>query len=73
MNPVRLFVALYTDAHISRNLVKELQKRQFDAISAHDVGNSDLDDADHLAYAAEQGRAVLTFNTKDFVRLFEEW
>ena len=30
MNPVRLFVALYTDAHISRNLVKELQKLLLD-------------------------------------------
>ena len=73
MSEPPLFVALYTDSHITRILAKELKARGFDALSAHDVGNSDLDDADHLAYAAEHQRALLTFNAKDFVPLFSEW
>jgi len=69
----QLYIALYTDAHITLALVKALRDRGYDAISAHEVGNSDLSDPEHLAYAAAQGRAILTFNSKDFVPLFGDW
>jgi predicted nuclease of predicted toxin-antitoxin system len=69
----RLYIALYTDAHITLALVKALRDRGHDVISAHEVGNSDLSDPVHLAYAAAHGRVILTFNGKDFVPLFREW
>jgi len=73
VNDERLYIALYTDAHITLALVKALRERGYDAISAHQVGNSDLSDVEHLAYAASHERAILTFNSKDFVPLFREW
>ena len=72
-NAEPLFITLYTDAHITLALVKALRERRFDAISVHEVGNSDLSDPEHLAYAAAHSRAILTFNSKDFVPLFQEW
>jgi predicted nuclease of predicted toxin-antitoxin system len=72
-NTVSLFIALYTDAHITLALVKALREQGYDAISAHEAGNSDLSDAEQLTYAAMHHRAILTFDKKDFVPLFKEW
>jgi hypothetical protein len=62
----QLFVALYTDADVTPKLAKLLRERDFNAVSAHEVGNAELEDSEHLAYAASQGRAILTYNTKDY-------
>jgi hypothetical protein len=53
----------------------ELQSRGYDALSCHDAGlaNQAVPDHTQLAYAAVQERALLTFNTQDFVRLDSEW
>ncbi|MFQ5814310.1 MAG: DUF5615 family PIN-like protein [Anaerolineae bacterium] len=69
----QLFVALYTDADVIPKLARLLHERDFDAVSAHEVGNAELEDSEHLAYAASQGRAILTYNTKDYAPLFDEY
>jgi predicted nuclease of predicted toxin-antitoxin system len=46
-----------------------LRERGFDATYASSVGRSGLDDVEQLAYAAQEGRAILTHNIKDFVPL----
>lgn len=51
----------------------QLRRRGFDAVSAYETGNAQLDDADQLEYAAGQRRAILTCNIKDFEPLFEAW
>jgi hypothetical protein len=38
-------------------------------MSAHDVGNSQLGDRAQLAYSAREGRAIVTRNVADFLRL----
>lgn len=69
----QLFVALYTDADVTPKLARLLRERDFDAISAHEVDNAELADSEHLAYATSQGRAILTYNSKDYASLFDQY
>ena len=69
----RLFVTLYIDEDITHKLAKALRERGFDAVAAYKAGNIELPDPAHLEFAASQGRALLTCNTKDFSPLFDEW
>ena len=66
-------VKLYLDADVTSapSLATMLRQRGFDVVSAVEVGNGDWGDAKQLAYAIEQGRALLTFNIKDFVPLVD--
>lgn len=66
-------VKLYLDEHIWYGLATALRERGYDAIHVYDADRSGLDDEAQLAYAAEQGRAILTFNTRDFEPLATEW
>ena len=69
----QLFVALYADADVTPKLARLLHERDFDAVSAHEAGNTELEDSEHLAYAASQGRAILTYNSKDYAPLFDQY
>jgi hypothetical protein len=70
-----LGIRLYTDEMISSRLAQELRRRGYDAESCHEAGRSDrrIPDAEQLAYAAQQGRAILTFNNGDYSRLDHQW
>jgi len=54
-------------------LARLLRERGFDAVSAHEVGNAELEDSEHLAYAVSQGRAILTYNAKDYAPLLDKY
>ena len=54
MASARLFIALYLDADISKKLAKQLRARGMDAISAHEVGNAELDDRAQMEYAIRE-------------------
>ena len=41
--------------------------------STLEAGNQGLSDLEQLTFAREQGRAILTFNVRDFVRLAREF
>jgi predicted nuclease of predicted toxin-antitoxin system len=69
----QLFVALYTDADVTPKLARLLRERKFDAVSAHEVGNAESEDSEQLAYAASQGRVILTYNAKDYAPLLDEY
>ena len=69
----QFFVALYTDADVTPKLARLLRERGFDAISAHEADNTELEDSEHLAYAVGQGRAILTYNSKDYAPLFDQY
>ncbi len=68
-----LFVRLYVDADITPKLARALRSRGYDAISAHEVGNAEVSDAEHTTFAASQGRTLLTCNAQDFTPLFEDY
>lgn len=69
----RVFVTLYLDADVDPELARQARQRGFDVVSAYEVGNGRLLDPDQLAYAAGQGRTILTHNARDFAPLFDEW
>ena len=66
-------IKLYLDEDIDPLLAKVLRDRGLDCTSAHESGNRGYADADQLALASSQGRAILTFNVKDFVQLTQEF
>jgi hypothetical protein len=70
-----LGIRLFTDEHVFGTLARELRNRGYDVESCSEAGRADLglSDADHLEYATGRGRAVLTFDHGDFVRLDVEW
>jgi predicted nuclease of predicted toxin-antitoxin system len=68
----KLFIAIYTDAHVSKQLTKDLRERGYEAANASDLGHADWKDEQHLTYAAEHKMAVLTFDTR-FEQLGREW
>lgn len=64
---------MYLDADVDRKLAEQLRAREFEAISAREVGNDELSDEEQLAYAVAQKRTLLTHNAKHFVPMFDEW
>jgi hypothetical protein len=60
---------------IPRRLAEALCRRGYDLVSCHDVGraNRAIPDEDQLSYAAQDGRAILTFNLVDYVPLDQAW
>jgi hypothetical protein len=62
-------VKVYLDEDLSPTIAVLLQQRGVDATSAHDVGNSQLQDRAQLEYATREGRAIVTRNVVDFLRL----
>ncbi len=66
--------SLYADENFSYPAVQELRRIGHDVLTAQDAGqaNQGIDDPDVLAFAVAQGRAVLTFNRRHFIRLHRQ-
>ena len=64
---------LYLDEDVIPDLARILRSRGSDVSSAHEVGALGLSDEEQLAYAAAEGRAILTFNYQDFLEIGEAW
>ena len=62
---------LYADEDVPRPLVEHLRALGHDVLTALEAGqaNQSVDDPGVLARATSLGRAVLTYNRKDFKRL----
>lgn len=63
---------IYLDENLSPRIAEILRGRGLDAVSAHDVGNSQLTDSAQLRYATGQGRAIVTCDVADFIDLAVE-
>ena len=63
--------SLYADEDFPHPVVERLQVLGQDVLTAQDAGraNQKIPDAQVIAYAAKLGRAVLTHNRRDYVRL----
>ncbi len=68
-----LFIRLYLDEDVHKRVASALRLRHFDAVSAHDVGRWGLGDEEQLAFAATEGRALLTFDSQDYIQLHRKW
>lgn len=55
-----------------RGLITALRARGIDIQTAEEVGFRPRPDEEHLRYAASQGRALFTFNVRDFFRIHTE-
>jgi hypothetical protein len=68
-------VRLYLDEDVDPLIARPLRGRGYDIVSAREVGMAgfSISDEAQLVYAAAEGRAILTFNTKHFVPLHEAW
>jgi Domain of unknown function (DUF5615) len=65
----RLFIRLYLDEDIFKDVARALRLRGFDAVGVHELSRQGLSDADHLDYAASEDRALFTFNAPDYLDL----
>ena len=63
---------LYLDENLSPRVAELLRGRGLDAISAHEVGNTQLADIAQLGYSTAQGRAIVTCDVADFIALATE-
>jgi len=61
-----IYVRLYFDEDVARDIVENLRQRGFDVLSARDAGQLHLDDDEQLAFAVAEGRAMVTHNRCDF-------
>jgi predicted nuclease of predicted toxin-antitoxin system len=70
-----LGIRLYLDEMIPPKLALAPRDSGYDAIHCRDVGlsNQAISDDEQLAFAAQAGRAILTFNSLDFPRLDAPW
>ncbi len=68
-----LFVRLYFDRHIIARLALELRGRGYDVLTTEEAGKDTASDEEQLTFATVEGRAILTFNIRDFAPLHEEW
>ena len=64
-----LFIRLYLDEDVHRRVASALRLRHFDVVSAHEVRRWGLSDEEQLSYAAEEGRALFTYNAADYLQL----
>lgn len=71
--PETLFVRLYLDRHIMPRLAVDLRGRGFDVLTTEEAGKDTAPDEEQLQFAAAEGRAILTFNIRDFAPLHDEW
>jgi predicted nuclease of predicted toxin-antitoxin system len=62
-------VKLYLDEDISPKVSEILRKKGMDAVSAHETGMLEASDVEQLAFAAAEGRAMVTRNRDDFITL----
>ena len=59
----------YLDEDLTPAIAVSLRRRGVDAVSAHEVGQVGLSDAEQLAFASGQGRCLVSANARDFKRL----
>jgi uncharacterized protein DUF5615 len=67
---IRLYL---DDDSLAKALVKALRDNRIDVVTTIEARMNGRDDEEHLAYAAEQGRVLCSFNTRDFYRIHSEW
>ena len=61
------------DQHVNARALKGLREDGVDVVHVADVGLSEADDAGILAWAAQEGRIVVTRNYKDFAPLAQAY
>lgn len=67
-------LCLYVDEDAGENaVVQGLRARGLDVLTTSESHRCGSTDQDQLAFAAQQGRAIFTFNVGDFARLHRDY
>ncbi len=67
-------VRLYVDEDASESaVILQLRARGVDLLTTSEAGRLATSDESQLAFAAENGRAIYTFNVSDFARLHRQF
>jgi predicted nuclease of predicted toxin-antitoxin system len=64
---------LYLDEDVVPELARMLRSNGYDAVTVHEIGARELEDPEQLERASRDGRALLTYNYHDFLRINDEW
>jgi predicted nuclease of predicted toxin-antitoxin system len=64
---------IHLNEHLAPRLSKALRKRGYDVTSSQETGMLTEPDRQQLAFAVSEQRAILTFNTDDFIALHNEY
>ncbi len=67
------FIRLYLDEDVHKRVAAALRLRHFDVISAHEIDRLGANDDVQLQFAAENNRALFTFNTMHYLHLHQAW
>ena len=67
-------ITLYSNENFPLPVVTELRQLGYDVLTIQETGKAELamPDEEVLAFAIEEGRAVLTLNRKHFIRLHKQ-
>lgn len=66
-------IRFFTDEDIYGPVAAKLRQRGHDAVSAPEAQRLGEEDPLQLAWAASEGRVIVTFNVTDFARLHHAW
>lgn len=66
-------IPFYFDENIQAALADALKMRGIDVLTTHQAGNAGVEDNRQLAYAAEKGRTILSYNKRDFAMIHYQW
>lgn len=69
----RLFIELYLDEDVSALVAELLRARGFAAQTTLEAGRLGASDEEQLAYAAGEGKALVTHNRDDFAALAQRY
>jgi hypothetical protein len=64
-------IRFFTDEDIYGSIAPALRKAKLDAVSTPEVGRLGESDESQLAWAAENGRVLITFNVAHFANLHQ--
>jgi hypothetical protein len=65
--------AFFTDEDVYAGVAPGLRKAGLDALSSPEAGRLGASDESQLAFAATQGRVLVTFNVAHFVAIHVAW
>jgi hypothetical protein len=68
-----LSIRLYHDHNFHERFAIDLRRQEFDLVTAREMGHELLSDEEHLSWATEQTRVLITHDLRDFVPLARKW
>jgi hypothetical protein len=65
-------IKFYADTHIAGAITSQLRNRGIDVVRCEEVGLANASDPEHLQYATDEGRIIITHDD-DFLKLDKDW